>query len=346
MKEWRLTISIYLLLKYQVKNNNLNGKRTPDSFYEDFLNDTYIMDEKKAMSKKARLLLLKCRALCYTALKQQNLRCNELVEIRNFVAENSFLFDEMPRYYIDVLYNLANAYVELNEIGKVKTIFTEMNVLLNSKKILGLDLVIKLKSHAYTIELLILTYTGKFKEAYELALSINEFISSNNRVFNREDKAVLLFNLTNFYIYNNDYSLAEKAIEKLLDKNDKRARWDLKCYSRVQELIVCFELKQYSKIPLIVDALKILIRQKVFTTSTEIKFIRFFEKMLSEGMNNFSEKKFKPLHNELKTLLTNKKDRWVNFFYFNFYAYTGFKSGSGETKDFIFKNFHMQGPIH
>jgi hypothetical protein len=329
---------LYSILKYQLKNNNLNGDKTPDSFYKNFLEDPHIKEESFAISKKSLLLLLKCRALCYTALKQQKTRCVQLQDIRDLVSENSFLFEEMPRHYIDVLYSLANAYIEMNEISKVKGILNEMRAILDSKKILALDLSVKIQSDAYTIELLILTYTGKFKEGHELALKISDFVLFNDKAFNKEDKAVLLFNLANFHIYNNNYILAEKALEQLLNKNDKRARWDLKCYSRIQELVVCFELKQYSKLPLIIEALIILKKEKVFRSYTETQFIEFFENMVFQGRENVSEINFKPLHNELKDHLKNKEDNWVNFFYFNFFAYSGYKSGSGSMKDLINKS--------
>jgi hypothetical protein len=332
---------LYSQLKFQIKNNNLNGEPTPLSYYENFLNEDFILFEKNASSKKSYLLLLKCRALCYTSLKKQDLRCAQLIEIKTFLNQNPFLFDEMPRQYIDVLYNLANAYIEINQLGKAKMILNEMYEIVNSKKVIGLDLAIKLQSHAYTIELLILTYTAKYKEGAELAISISEFISANESIFNKEDKSVLLYNLINFYIYNSNFELAERTIAQLRNESDKKARWDLKCYSRIQELVVCLELKQFSKIPLIISILKTLIKEKVFTSSIEIKFIAFFEVLSNKEINTLSDKKFKAFHNELKSLLNTRNDSWTNYFYFNFYAYTGYRCGAGEMKDLVFETFNQ-----
>jgi len=336
---------LYARLKYQIKNNILNGKKKSSSFYEDFLKLPDIKDLKKAHSKKARLILLKCRALCYTALKNYDARCKQLLELKYFVSENEFLFDEMPRHYIDILYNLANCYIEMNQPAKVKAILAEMLAIINSRKIIGIDLTIKLRSYAFNIELLILTYTAKYKEAFDLSLTINQFIAVNDKIFNKEDKSVLLFNLTNFYIYNYNYAHAEKTLEKLLLESDKKGRWDLKCYSRIQQLILCFELKQYSKLPLINDILKNLVKENVFTNPGEIRSIEFFDEIVTDGIRDVPEKQFKILNNELRSLMGNKEENWSNFFYFNLFAYSAYKSGAGEIKDIIHKNFILNAAV-
>lgn len=330
---------LYSRLKFQVKSNSLNGKQTPTSFYEKFLEQPAIRDGRKALSKKALLMLFKCRALCYTALKSQALRCRQLIEAKELVDQNDFLFHEMTRYYIDILYNLVNAHMELNELPKVKQVLSEMNAIINSKKIISADLNLKLKGNAYIVELLLLTYTARFREAHDLSLTISEFISVNERIFNKEDKSVLLFNLANFYIYNANYQLAERVLDKLLAESDKKGRWDIKAYTRIQQLIVCFELKQYSRLPLIIPILKKLIKEKVFTALTEIRSIEFFEEIINSGDFEVSEKQYKAWHNELKGLMKIKKESWTNFFYFNFYAYSANKAGIAEIKDIIHENY-------
>lgn len=106
---------LYAKLRFQIKSNSLKGKKNQDAFFETFLEDPKISDPKNALSKKSMFLLLKCRALCYNALKQQELRCRQLVELKTFMQKDRLIFDEMPRQYMDVLYSLANTYIEQNE---------------------------------------------------------------------------------------------------------------------------------------------------------------------------------------------------------------------------------------
>jgi hypothetical protein len=332
---------LYARLRFEIKSNSIKGKSNQNAFFEAFLEDPKIKDTKNALSKKSLFLLLKCRALCYNALKLQEQRCRQLVELKNFMQKDRLIFDEMPRQYMDVLYSLSNTYIEQSEFGQAKKVLSEIQNLLHSKKIIGIDLMIKLQAYSYNLELLILMCTGKFKEASEHAQTIFEFVIDNDIVFNKEDRAVLLYNLTNFYIYNHNYTAAAALINIVRTASDKNARWDLKYYSRIQEMVVCYELKEYSKLSLVNNTLQTLVKEKIFTTSTETKFISFFNEIADDPSMNVPEKKYSILYKELKDSVSNEEDRWVNFFYFNFLAYVGYKSGEGNTRDLILKNFAL-----
>ncbi|MCE3229369.1 MAG: hypothetical protein K0S32_3920 [Bacteroidetes bacterium] len=330
---------LYARLRFQIKSNSLKGKKNQDAFFEAFLEDPKIKNPKNALSKKSMFLLMKCRALCYNALRHQEQRCKQLVDLKAFMQKDQLIFDEMPRQYMDVLYSLANTYIEQSEFSQAKKILSEIQGLINSRKIIGIDLVIKLQSYSYNAELLLLMSTGKFKEAADLAQTIYEFVLNNDTVFNKEDKSVLLYNLTNFYIYNNNYTTAQGLVDIVRTTTDKNARWDLKYYSRIQEMVICYELKEYSKLSLINNSIKALMKEKVFTTATETTFISFFNEIADNPTLNVPEKRYSVLYKELKNYLNTEEDRWVNFFYFNFLAYAGYKAGEGHTKDLIIKNF-------
>jgi hypothetical protein len=330
---------LYARLKFRIKNSPPNQNQSHLSFFEEFLKLPELVSIDHSLPKKAQMLMMKCRALCYTALRQQNKRCDELNVLKRFVEENNFLITEMSRHYIDILYNLANVYLETKETDKAQSVLKEMNSLAETKKIPAHDLNLKLRSYAFNVQFLVYTYTARYREATTLAGQISDFIVENNRELNREDKSLLLYNLVNFYIYSSDYRRAESTLEILLRESDRKGRWDLKCYARMQQLVLCYELKQYSKLPLVLDVVKNLVHEKMFSGQSELKAIEFFEDIAKEGQENGSEKKFKNWYNHLKPLMKNKDDRWSNFFYFDFMAYAASKSGAGEIKDIIHQNY-------
>jgi hypothetical protein len=327
---------LYSRLKFHIKSKNPKGRKNQESFYEKFLEDPYISNHERALSRRALFLLLKCRALCYNALRQHEQRLEQLIQLKELMQADSLIFDEMPRQYIDVLNNLASSYIELGEYLPAKKALSEIQSLVNSKKLMGVDLQIKARSYAYNIELALLLLTGKLTEAGELAQTIYEFIKENQKIFNKEDKSVLLYNLVNLYIYTANYPAASRILDIAKMDSDKNSRWDIKAYSRIQEMIVHYELKEFPKFVLAVNAAKSLLRDKLFSTETECRFIEFFVNIAAAG--SFIAVGFDELHKEIKAYSDNSEDRWVNYFYFNFVAYSAYKSGRGKTGAFLIKN--------
>ncbi|MCW3077814.1 MAG: hypothetical protein JWO32_2423 [Bacteroidetes bacterium] len=334
---------LYARLHYQIKSRELKGKETEEKFFLTFLNDPFIKDTTKALSRKAFFLLMKCRALCYKALKNKNLSAH-LVELKAFMQKDELIYNEMPRQYIDVLCSLAYTYAQDGEDAKAGKILSEMQALLNSKKLLGSDLTIKIKSYAFNIELLLLMSAGRFKEAADLAQTIYEYIQINKNIFNKEDKSVLLYNLTNFYIYNSDYTSAASILEQTQANSDKNSRWDLKSYARIQEMIVHHELKEHARFAL---SCRLINQQtnKMYSTPGEVAFINFFNKVSVDPGNIPTQKQFKTLYNELKSYLKNEEDRSVAFHYFNFYAYIGAKAFQKPVKEFMLTENKTQPAI-
>lgn len=328
---------MYAKLRFQSKNNSIKTSGNK-SFYTSFLNNEFLKFEKKALSLKARFLLLNCKALCFEGLHLKDDFCAILRDLKNFMGEHPLIFEEMPRQYIDVLYNLGYVYLEKKDFTQSKKIISEIQSLANSKKLLGVDLQVKLCAYSYNLQLLLLMYTQKINEAKELSEIITGFIGKNPTILNKEDKSVLFYNLTNFFIYHADFDAAARLLNLSKTGNDKNARWDLKIYSKIQELIICFEKNEWQKVILLINSLKALVDEKQLTTPTEKKFIACFNSFHSKPDELNIQKKFKTLYAELLKEAENDKIKRLHFSYFNFLAYTGYKAGEGRLSELITKN--------
>jgi hypothetical protein len=326
---------LYSRLKFHIKSKT-PGVKQPHDFYKNFLEETYIKNTALALSRRAQFLLMKCRALCYNAMKQFNLRLDQLSQLKRFMQEDDLIFDEMPRQYIDVLYSLTNAYIEKGDYLPARNVLSEIQSLINSKKFMGSDLKIKAMSYAYNCELQLLLFTGRNKEASDLAQTIYEFIKDNQKIFNKEDKSVLLYNLVNYHICSSNYATAAKILDITKTDNDRNSRWDTKAYSRIQEMVVYYELEELPKFNLAANATRLLLKDKIFQNESENQFIEFFTKNSADKF--LDQKDFQLLYDNLKSCLQDENELWVNYFYFNFCAYAGYKAGAGEMKDLLIRS--------
>lgn len=328
---------LYAQLRLQIKSNSIKVADTKPGFFENFLKNEFLNDPGKALSVRALFLLFKCRALCYEGLHLHDPYLEQLTELKNFLHKNPFVFYEMPRQYIDVLFSLGKAYIEKKDYLNGKKTISEIQALLNSKKLSGLDLRVKLEAYCFNLQLLLLMFTGDFTEARNLAESIVEFIRRNEKIFNKEDKSMLLYNLTNLYIYDTDFSSAAKILKQIKAETDKNARWDHKLYSKIQELVICFEQKEFQKMALINNTLKVLVKDKQFTTTTEKKFIDCFAAFDSDKKPEEIQKKFGVLYKELSGETKHDKVKRLNFNYFNFVAYAGYKANADKLQELVIK---------
>jgi len=329
--------SLYARLRYELKNSRITERKNEQKFYRDLLKDPLIKNPALALCKKSLFLLHKCRSLCYGALGEQQLKITQLLDLKVFMQKHDLIFNEMPRQYLDVLFNLGNCHIDQKKPHLAKNVLSEMILLLNSKKVTATDLEIKLRAYIYILELLILTSAGKLTNAGELAETILEFLNKNEAVVNREDKAILLFNLTSFNIYKGDYKRADETLDMLRKQGDRNSRQDIISYSLMQELIIRFELKEYSKLQLVHSALNTLIKQDVFKHPTEIKFIRFFNNITSKTTSIPSSGNFLNLYKEIHKQLPAQNTTTSLFFYYQ--AYISCKAGHGTMQEFLSSQF-------
>ncbi|MBK9285624.1 MAG: hypothetical protein IPM51_15085 [Sphingobacteriaceae bacterium] len=328
---------LYSTIKSHLKNKDFKKQGTQSEYYASVLKNTILTDNKKPHSKKASLLQKKCRALAFTALKKQDFRKKELLGITEFFDENSFVFEEMPRQLIDTLYNLSNLFIETKDFNRSKEVLKKMKALLTSKKIIGHDLKLKLETYCYIVELLILTYSGKFTATNTIAADIMEFLYESQNTINKEDKSIILFNLINFCIYTGNYSKAEKLLEIQIADSDRKGRIDIRYYSRFQQLIVMSELDKDLSISLVLDELNEFKEYELFNTAVEKSTIQFFRNYKGRNSPEYREN-LKDWFTSLSNSIRNKQEAWSNFFYINTYAYCGSKIGKGTIQELIIQN--------
>ncbi|MBA3663415.1 MAG: hypothetical protein H0W61_04300 [Bacteroidetes bacterium] len=321
---------LYAQLSFKGKNQNLNEKKSHAVFYTKFLSDQLLKTPESALCRRARFLQMKCQALCYSALKDYKKQLEALIEIKSFMQEDALILVEMPRQYLDVLNTLAQVCMNNGRYSDSRKLISEIAGIINAKKIIGADLYIKANSYVFNLELTLLVRTGKFAEASQLAQTIFEFTNEHHNIFNQEDKSVLFFNLTNFYIYNEDYSAAATVLANSKSGSDKNSHWDLKAYLRIQEMITYYELKEYPKFILAANSANQLVKEKFFSTPTESAFVQFFNETIASSMPLFTPENFDTLYARLKSYSSNADDKLINLNYFNFISYAAHKAGHGK----------------
>jgi hypothetical protein len=266
--DYEINYGSYIALYAKIRNQLKQGTQNDSEFFEKSLSSLLLSDQKQAITKRSRFLYHHCRLLCYVALRKPSLAKKEVLCLKNLIDQDSLYITEMPRQLIDFV--LQSARLEIIEQPRSEnTSLADLEKMHSSGKIIPVDLNLKLRSYIYLLQIQIHFNSQSRESAEALALEIIGFIRKEGAMINHEDASELLYCLTNYYIYNQNFKGAATSLSLLRNYTDRNTIADIKNYSVVQEYIVEYEIGHAAQLSLLKPQIEKLISNKIFNSDEE-----------------------------------------------------------------------------
>jgi hypothetical protein len=324
--------ALFSQINYRVRQNMVVKNLKEFEPYDKMLNSALLMNADKCSTKKARALYHHCRALCFSKKRDNPQRQKEFRAMVKHMDENPFLIKEYPKRYLSATNNILSIEIENGHYTSAEKHIEKFILLKEHPAFNTTDLQLKIFTSTSNAQLLIYTDGGKFEKALPVINTIKEQINEFKGKINKEELLIFYYNFANLYTYTENFSEASRYVNFILSENDKLLRQDLQCFSRIQNIILHFELKKIPQLKYILKTARDFYGNQKFLFKTEKLVLDMFEELLEDGNKKETWEKYLK---EFKAILQDPYEKMANY-YFDFIAYCESKISGKKIGDIIY----------
>ena len=319
-------------LNYLVRQNMVAKTAKEFETYDKLLNSTLFKSVDKCYSKKAEVLYHHTRALCFSKKRDNSMRQHEFKSMIELMDKNPFLIVEYPKRYLSGINNILSVEIEQAHYGTAEKLIDNFIKLKNHPAFNTTDLQLKIFTSTTNAQLLIYTDGGRTDKAIPIVKYINEQIELYKDKINKEELLIFYYNFTSLYIYSQKYNEASKYLNLLLSANDTNLRQDLQCFSRLQNMILHYELQKIPELKYLIKTTRDFYKNQKYQFKIEKLIMDLFEELTE---TNEPKDIWDKTHKQIKDLMLDPYEKIANY-YFDFLAYTESKVTGKKVGDIIF----------
>lgn len=323
---------LFSKVNYLVRQNMVAKTAKEFEAYDTMLKSPLLKDKKNLQSKKAEVLFHHTRALCYSKKRDNSLRREEFSAMIEVMDRHPFLIYEFPKRYLSATNNVLSVVIEQAHYATAEKMIEKFIALKNHPAFNTTDLQLKIFTSTSNAQLLIYTDGGKTEKALPVIKYINSQIEHYKDKINKEELLIFYYNFTNLYIFSGKYDEASKYLTIILSENDMHLRLDLQCFSRLQNIILHYELKRIPQLKYIIKTARDFYKNQRYQFKTEKMVLNMFEELIEPGDTSKIWKKY---FDEFSEVMKDPYERIANY-YFDFLAYTESKITGRKIGEIIF----------
>lgn len=320
-------------INYLVRQNMVAKTAKEFETYDKLLNSALLKSCDKCSSKKAEVIYHHTRALCYSKKRDNTMRQKEFKSMVEMMDKNPFLIYEYPKRYLSAINNILSVEIEQTHYATAEKLIDSFMKLKDHPAFNTTDLQLKIFTSTSNAQLLIYTDGGKTDKAMPVVKYINEQIGLYGDKVNKEEQLIFYYNFTNLYIYAGNYTEASKYLGMLLNENDMHLRQDLQCFSRLQNIILHYELRKLPQLRYLLKTTADFYKSQKYQFKTEKLVLEMFGELLDNGDKKEIWERF---HKEFKEVMNDPYEKIANY-YFDFIAYSRSKITGEKIGDIIFE---------
>jgi hypothetical protein len=291
---------------------------------EKLLNSRELNDSNRQLSRKAVITASLCKTFaCRLVHKNHQIIDNALVTIRLFEQDETIIA-EKPMYYLMSYSFLARAYALNHQYNECFNCLDKIRSLQISPPFSPLIFQIGIFTRSVINDSMFYLYTGQFEKHQKMIPYILRGMEKYEGKIPYEELCTLHFVLFMSYFGMDNHSQSLVWLNHILNAPEKEVRPDLHRISRMVNLILHFEMKNFSLLTYLIKS-----TQRYYDSHSDIYafekiFIRYFRKLSSQNKKGDTEKFYEKLKTELNDAFNDPFQRFALEF-FDFEAWINSK---------------------
>ncbi|MBL8007530.1 MAG: hypothetical protein JNJ56_08365, partial [Ignavibacteria bacterium] len=173
---------------------------------------------------------------------------------------------------------------------------------------------------SYVTELNLYLRSGDFDRGIPLVKEIEEGLIKFGDKINKESEVLFYYNIAYLYFGIGDYENSLNWNNKIINDKELNIREDLQCFSRILNLLIHYELKNYELIEYIVKSTRRYLSNKNNLSKFEITVLNFLRKLISASKEEEKNYIFNLWKKELRNIAEDILEIKV-FEYFDFISW-------------------------
>lgn len=324
---------LFSKVNYLVRQNMVVKTAKEFEAYDKILKSPLLKEKKNCLSGKAEVLHYHTRALCFSKKRDNTARKEEFTAMITLMDKKPFLIYEYPKRYLSATNNVLSVEIEQAHYATAEKLIDKFITLKKHPAFNTTDLQLKIFTSTCNAQLLIYTDGGKTDKVFPVVKEINEQIEIFKDKINKEELLIFYYNFTNLYIFSEKYAEASKYLNLLLNENDMHLRLDLQCFSRLQNIILHYELNRIPQLKYMIKTARDFYKNQKYQFKTEKMVLDMFEELAENGASKEIWQKYL---DEFKEVMKDPYEKIANY-YFDFLAYLESKITGRKIKDIIYE---------
>ena len=263
-KIWDLTLSI--------RDRNSSGRQ--------LLENPLIADPSRARTHRAKILQHHLAYVTSTMMEDPKKAEASLDQLINYLEGDIFKLKNDPGPYVTALNNKIGLYLNQRRhqlvfplLKKIREIPERIN--LKAKSLETMNLLIR----SYNVELETYRDSGKLSEALALIPKVEKLITVNEDLISIEYNILIRYQFACLFFMARDFSKSLFNINLVLGHRNHGTRGDIMSYGQFLNLILHFELGNYTVMKYSVDATRRFLKKRGGLLEFEKVLLRFFSQL-------------------------------------------------------------------
>lgn len=283
-----------------------------------------IKGKNTALSTRAASMCYYIKGLCAATNRNFDDSFQFFNRTREILDNNPMLKVDSGQRYILTLFHLLRCYIDSKDFVKAQELIIDIRELEGKKGFNSTDILVRIFTNSYNLELLLLHAMGEFQKSVELIPEIERLQEEYGEKVSKEQEIILLYNKAYSYFGVGDFKKALSYINTVLNDNEQNLRQDIYSFSRLFNLVLHFELENYDFLEYVIKSTNRYLNKQERSFELENVCIKHIRKLSKTFQNNEKIIILEKMKDELDELLKDQNERTV-LEYFNITAWVSSK---------------------
>ncbi len=279
-----------------------------------------IKGKNTALSTRAASMCYYIKGLCAATNRNYDESFQFFNRTREILDRNPDIKADSGQRYVMTLSHLLRCYIDSEDFEKAQSLILDMRALDGKKGFNSIDIMVRIFTSTYNLELNLLHTMGDFQKSVDLIPQIEKLQEEYGDKVSKEQEILLTYNKAYSYFGIGEFKKALSYINEVLNDNEQNLRQDIYSFSRLFNLVLHFELENYDFLEYIIKSTNRYLSKQERDYEVEnvcIKHIRKLSKSIHSTERILVLEKMKE---ELEPLLMDRNERVV-LEYFNITAW-------------------------
>lgn len=283
-----------------------------------------IKGKNTAISTRASSMCYYIKGLCAATNRNYEDSFQFFNRTREILDKNPLIKADSGQRYVMTLSHLLRCYIDSKDFKKAEGLISDMRALKDKKGFNSMDILVRIFTNTYNLELNLLHAKGAFQKSVDLIPEIEKLQLEYGDKVNKEQEIILAYNKAYSYFGIRDFKKALSYINTVLNDNEQNLRQDIYSFSRLFNLVLHFELENYDFLEYIIKSTNRYLGKQERAFEVENVFIKHIRKLSKIIHSTDRVIVLEKMKDELEELLKDQNERVV-LEYFNIMAWVNSK---------------------
>lgn len=257
----------------------LNVSNLDQSGIETYLNSPFIKDASHAKTYRSRILYHHLKYVTQTMAGDLIKAEESIDQLLDYLKSEQSRLRNDPGPYITALNNKIGLYLNQRKHQQVPPLLERIRTIPKQFKLRNSSISLKLMIRSYNVELEAYRDSGQVGRGIDLISTIRSFIDKNTALISTDYKILFHYQFAYLYFMAQDFRKALQDVNAVLRYRNHAERNDILGYAQFLNLLIHYELGNWTVIKYSVDASRRFLKKKGALLEFEKVLLRIFSKL-------------------------------------------------------------------